>query len=149
MDDHSTIEGEGVRKIGDSVLRKEDFRYIQGQGQYSDDLNKPGQLYGVFVRSQIAHGIIKEIKTEVANAESGVVAVLTGKDFEVDGFGHVLLVVVIGDAREDVGASAGSLLFEVGDGRFFTLGNFVGPLLHFIIHRLVVHPPSATLVVFG
>ena len=51
MDDHSTIEGEGVRKIGDSVLRKEDFRYIQGQGQYSDDLNKPGQLYGVFVRS--------------------------------------------------------------------------------------------------
>jgi aerobic carbon-monoxide dehydrogenase large subunit len=90
MDDHLTVEGEGVRKIGDSVLRKEDIRYIQGQGQYSDDLNKPGQLYGVFVRSQIAHGIIKEIKTEVASEEPGVIAVLTGKDFEADGFGPIV-----------------------------------------------------------
>jgi len=89
-DDHSTVEGKGLRKIGESVLRKEDLRYIQGQGQYSDDLNKPNQLYGFFVRSQIAHGIIKNINVEAALAAPGVIAVLTGRDFEADGYGPVL-----------------------------------------------------------
>jgi carbon-monoxide dehydrogenase large subunit len=89
-DDHSTVEGAGIRKIGESVLRKEDLRYLQGQGQYSDDLNKENQLYGFFVRSQIAHGIIKNIKVEVAMSAPGVVAVLTGKDFEADGHGPIL-----------------------------------------------------------
>ena len=56
------IEGAGVRKIGEPVLRKEDHRFITGQGEYSDDLNKDGQLYGFFVRSQVAHCIIKEIR---------------------------------------------------------------------------------------
>ena len=77
-DDHSTIEGTGVRKIGESVLRNEDLRYIQGWGQYSDDLNKSNQLYGFFVRSQIAHGIIKNINTENAITTPGVTTVLTG-----------------------------------------------------------------------
>ncbi|MBT4940248.1 MAG: xanthine dehydrogenase family protein molybdopterin-binding subunit, partial [Rhodospirillaceae bacterium] len=89
-DDHSAVEGSGLRKIGESVLRKEDLRYIQGQGQYSDDLNKANQLYGFFVRSQIAHGNIIDIRTENATAFPGVVAVLTGKDFEADGYGPVL-----------------------------------------------------------
>ncbi len=89
-DDHSTIEGTGVRKIGESVLRNEDLRYLRGQGQYSDDLNKANQLYGFFVRSQISHGIIKKINTENAAAAPGVVAVLTGKDFEADGYGPVI-----------------------------------------------------------
>ncbi|MBT7957476.1 MAG: xanthine dehydrogenase family protein molybdopterin-binding subunit [Rhodospirillaceae bacterium] len=89
-DDQSTIEGTGVRKIGESVLRNEDLRYIQGQGQYSDDLNQANQLYGFFVRSQIAHGIIKNINTTEADAAPGVIAVLTGKDFEADGYGPVI-----------------------------------------------------------
>ena len=88
--DQTTVEGKGQRKIGESVLRKEDLRFIQGQGQYSDDLNKPGQLYGFFLRSQIAHGIIKDINVEAAEAASGVVAVLTGRDFKADGYGPVL-----------------------------------------------------------
>jgi CO/xanthine dehydrogenase Mo-binding subunit len=83
------LEGVGILNIGDSVLRKEDMRYVQGRGQYSDDLNKVGQLYGVFVRSQIAHGIIKGVKTQSANALPGVIAVLTGKDFEGDGYGPI------------------------------------------------------------
>ena len=86
----SRIEGIGHRKIGESVLRKEDLRYIQGLGQYSDDLNKSGQLYGFFLRSQIAHGIIKDINVEAAEVAPGVVAVLTGKDFEADGYGPVV-----------------------------------------------------------
>jgi len=84
------IAGEGIRKIGEPVLRKEDARFVQGKGQYTDDLNKKDQLYGFFVRSQIAHGIIKKIKTKRALKSPGVVAVLTGKDFEKDGFGPIV-----------------------------------------------------------
>ena len=98
--DHAKKEGKGVRKIGESVLRKEDLRYIKGQGQYSDDLNKPGQLYGCFVRSQIAHGIIKEIKTTKASAVAGVVVILTGKDFEADGFGPILHRAIEGSPED-------------------------------------------------
>ena len=78
------IMGYGFRKIGESILRKEDERYISGKGQYSDDLNKPNQIYAYFVRSQIAHGIITNINIERAKATPGVIDVLTGKDFQND-----------------------------------------------------------------
>jgi carbon-monoxide dehydrogenase large subunit len=94
------IEGEGVRKIGESVLRKEDMRFIKGKGQYSDDLNKKGQLYGIFVRSQIAHGIIKKIKFSKALSLPGVIAVLTGKDFETDGFGPIIHRAIEGSPED-------------------------------------------------
>ena len=29
--------------IGAAVRRKEDFRFITGKGQYTDDINRPGQ----------------------------------------------------------------------------------------------------------
>ena len=31
--------------MGSSVLRKEDFRFITGKGQYTDDISQPNQLY--------------------------------------------------------------------------------------------------------
>ena len=37
--------------IGAAVRRKEDFRFITGKGQYTDDINRPGQTWAVFVRS--------------------------------------------------------------------------------------------------
>ncbi|MEE2746107.1 MAG: xanthine dehydrogenase family protein molybdopterin-binding subunit [Pseudomonadota bacterium] len=94
------IEGAGVRKIGEPVLRKEDHRFITGQGEYSDDLNKDGQLYGFFVRSQVAHCIIKEIRIGAAKKLQGVKAVLTGKDFKGDGFGPIVHRAIEG-APED------------------------------------------------
>src|SRR6476661_7948907 len=41
--------------IGASVRRKEDFRFLTGQGTYTDDINRPGQLYAVLLRSPHAH----------------------------------------------------------------------------------------------
>ena len=46
--------------IGASVKRKEDQRFITGKGQYTDDINRPGQTYAVFVRSPHAHATIKK-----------------------------------------------------------------------------------------
>ena len=75
----SMVDGIGIRKIGESVKRKEDDRYIQGQGQYSDDLNKAGQIYGVFVRSPYAHAVLRSIDVSQAMTVPGVVAVLTAE----------------------------------------------------------------------
>ncbi len=49
--------------IGAPVRRKEDQRFITGKGQYTDDINRPGQTYAVFVRSPHAHANIKRIDT--------------------------------------------------------------------------------------
>ena len=39
--------------IGASVKRREDLRFITGTGAYTDDLNLPGQAYGLFLRSPL------------------------------------------------------------------------------------------------
>ena len=69
--------------IGAAVRRKEDHRFITGRGQYVDDINRPNQLYAVFVRSPVAHGKINAVNTDQAKAAPGVVAVFTGADMEV------------------------------------------------------------------
>jgi carbon-monoxide dehydrogenase large subunit len=71
-DPHGSIPGLGRRRIGESVQRKEDDRFIQGQGRYSDDLNVAGQAYGAFVRSDYAHGHLISVSTAAAAAFPGV-----------------------------------------------------------------------------
>lgn len=73
--------------IGQSVLRKEDVRFITGKGQYTDDINLSGQAYGYFVRSDVARGAIKSIDSGAAEAVEGVIAVLTGAQLAADGLG--------------------------------------------------------------
>ena len=68
--------------IGESVRRKEDYRFLTGAGQYTDDINLPNQRYAIFVRSPHAHAAIKGIDTASASAMPGVVRVFTGKDLE-------------------------------------------------------------------
>ena len=45
--------------IGVSLARKEDARFIHGQGHYVDDVVLPGMLHMVIVRSPLAHARIK------------------------------------------------------------------------------------------
>ena len=71
--------------IGTPVRRREDFRFITGQGTYTDDLNRPGQLYAYILRSPHAHARIRGIEVAAAKRASGVVAVYTGKDLADDG----------------------------------------------------------------
>jgi carbon-monoxide dehydrogenase large subunit len=66
--------------IGASVRRKEDLRFISGHGNYTDDINRPGQLYAVMKRSDRPHAKIVSIDTAAAKAAPGVVAVFTGAD---------------------------------------------------------------------
>ena len=71
--------------IGAAVRRKEDARFLTGRGRYTDDINRPGQLYAHFVRSPVAHANIGGMDTSAAEAAPGVVAVLTGKQLAADG----------------------------------------------------------------
>ena len=75
--------------IGASVKRKEDGRFITGLGQYTDDINQPGQTYAFFLRSPHARARIESIDTTDAMAVDGVLAVLTGKDMAADGLGDL------------------------------------------------------------
>ena len=68
--------------IGASSKRREDVRFLTGNGRYTDDINRPGQLYAVFVRSEVAHGRIVSLDTTEAAAAPGVAQVFTAKDFE-------------------------------------------------------------------
>ncbi|MEA2873410.1 MAG: aerobic carbon-monoxide dehydrogenase large subunit [Hyphomicrobiales bacterium] len=76
--------------IGAAVRRKEDFRFITGKGQYTDDINRPGQTYIYFVRSPHAHAKIKSIDSAEAKGMAGVVAVLTGADLANDKIGNLI-----------------------------------------------------------
>ena len=68
------LEGMGCRR-----KRVEDIRFVQGRGNYVDDIKMPGMLYGDFTRSPHAHARIKNIDTTKAAAIPGVVAVLTAE----------------------------------------------------------------------
>lgn len=76
--------------IGASVRRKEDRRFITGRGHYTQDINRPGQTYAVFVRSPHPHARIKSIDTKAAAARPGVLAVLTGSDLAHDKIGNLV-----------------------------------------------------------
>jgi carbon-monoxide dehydrogenase large subunit len=76
--------------IGAPVRRKEDQRFITGKGQYTDDINRPGQAYAVFVRSPHAHANIKRIDTAAAMKSPGCLAIYTGADIAADKVGGLI-----------------------------------------------------------
>ena len=67
--------------IGASTLRREDFRFLTGSGNYTDDINVHGQAYVAFARSNVANGKIISLDTSAAEDLGGVLAVFTGADF--------------------------------------------------------------------
>jgi carbon-monoxide dehydrogenase large subunit len=71
--------------IGQSVVRREDHRFLTGNGQYTDDITLAGQTYGVFLRSPHAHAAIKSISTAAAAGAPGVLGVFTGEHFKAVG----------------------------------------------------------------
>jgi carbon-monoxide dehydrogenase large subunit len=75
----------GEYAIGRPVRRTEDPMLLRGQGRYTDDLNEPGQAYAYMVRSQYAHGVIRNLDTARARPMPGVLAVYTAKDLAAYG----------------------------------------------------------------
>jgi len=86
-----------IHGMGHSMKRKEDARFIQGKGNYIDDLKLPGMLYLDIVRSPYAHAKIKSIDSSKALAIAGVLAVITGKD--LDKYGLAWMPTLMSDKQ--------------------------------------------------
>ena len=68
--------------IGESIRRKEDYRFLTGAGNYTDDINLAQQSHAVFVRSPHAHATINSVDTTEAMKMPGVIGIFSGKDIE-------------------------------------------------------------------
>jgi carbon-monoxide dehydrogenase large subunit len=76
--------------IGARVPRKEDRRFITGQGNYTDDIPVKNATYAEFVRSPHAHARIVRVDTSAALAAPGVIGVLTGAELADDKVGGLI-----------------------------------------------------------
>jgi len=66
--------------IGARIQRKEDYRFLTGAGQYTDDVALPNQAHAAFVRSPHAHANIRKVSVDKARKAPGVIAVYTGAE---------------------------------------------------------------------
>src|SRR5213592_1873918 len=66
-------------RIGESIKRKEDGRFLRGKGNYLDDIELPAMLHMVILRSPHAHARINSVDTAAASSMPGVIAVVTGE----------------------------------------------------------------------
>lgn len=71
--------------VGTSLRRVEDERFLTGQGSFTADRFRPGDLVCGFVRSTFANGRIRSVETATAAAMPGVLAVLTASDIAAAG----------------------------------------------------------------
>ncbi|MFI7065359.1 aerobic carbon-monoxide dehydrogenase large subunit [Kribbella sp. NPDC050124] len=77
-----TATGERTPMGFGRMIRKEDARFIRGRGNYVDDVQLPGMLYGAVLRSPYAHARITSVDTTAAEAHPKVKAVITGQTLE-------------------------------------------------------------------
>jgi aerobic carbon-monoxide dehydrogenase large subunit len=89
----------GEFALGQPVSRFEDPRLLRGGGRYVDDMVLPRMAYGYVLRSPHAHARINRIDTAAAKAAPGILAVLTGADWDASGWGD--LPVPVGMKQRD------------------------------------------------
>src|ERR1700712_1539836 len=80
----------GIERIGASVVRKEDRRFITGRGRYTDDIKVLGLTHAHFVRSPHAHAKVKGIDATAAKDMPGVIDVLTAQQLVDDKIGNLI-----------------------------------------------------------
>src|SRR5215210_7971197 len=79
-----------VSGIGAAPRRREDIRFLTGQGRYLDDLAFANVAHAVVLRSPHVHARIERIDTQAARALPGVLAVLTAAEARADGLSPLL-----------------------------------------------------------
>src|SRR3954453_7007474 len=91
LSSHRAQSTEGPEQMGEFALgqpvpRFEDPRLLRGGGRYVDDMVLPRMVFGHVLRSPHAHARIRNIDTTAAKAAPGVLAVLTGADWQESGW---------------------------------------------------------------
>ncbi len=108
-------EGEASR----SVRRREDRRFLTGEGRYVADIAVPGALHGVVLRSPHAHARILGLDAAAARAMPGVCLVLTHADLAAEGIGPLPCPAVVATVKPIIipprHALAGAAVRHVGE----------------------------------
>jgi len=84
-------------KLGQSIRRKEDRRFLTGRGRYADNTAPSSALAVLFVRSPHAHARLIGIDKSTALTSPGVVAIYTADDLLADKVGHLPAISEIKD----------------------------------------------------
>ena len=66
--------------VGRSLRRREDIKFVTGNGRYVDDIKPPGMLYLAILRSPHAHALITGVDLTAARTAAGAHLVLAGAD---------------------------------------------------------------------
>ena len=76
-----------MEKFGKSqpVRRFEDQRFVTGTGRYLDDIAPDDALHAVFLRSDVAHGVLPPLDLSEAREMPGVALALAAEDLEAMG----------------------------------------------------------------
>ncbi len=92
--------------MGKSFDRLDGPQKASGRAKYSSDLNKPEQLFGVFLHSPHAHAKVKSIDISAAKAMEGVTAVriIAGPGAELQWAGAE--VAIVSAVREEIAKDA-------------------------------------------
>ncbi|HUA69615.1 MAG TPA: aerobic carbon-monoxide dehydrogenase large subunit [Solirubrobacteraceae bacterium] len=103
------------------MRRKEDPRFIRGQGHFVDDVQLPGMFHGAILRSPVAHARIVSIDASAALTHPKVHAVITGRDLEARGLAW--MQTISGDsqavlATDKVRFQGQEVAFVVADDRY-------------------------------
>jgi carbon-monoxide dehydrogenase large subunit len=113
--------------IGRSLRRLEDPRFLTGQGRYVDDIDLPGQLHGIVLRSPYGHAAIEGIDTATARAMPGVRGVFTAADLDADGIGPLPCIAQVATVAPMIGpprrALARDRVRHVGDPMAFIVAD--------------------------
>ncbi len=110
-------------KLGQSITRREDQRFLTGTGRYTDDTAPAEALAVLFVRSPHAHARIAGIDKTGALGSPGVVAVYTAQDTAADKLGHLPAVSEIKDATGNRHREPAHLPMPVGKVRHVGVSN--------------------------
>jgi carbon-monoxide dehydrogenase large subunit len=70
--------------VGQRIRRREDPRFLRGEGRYVDDMPLPGALHLTFVRSYMAHAKINGIDKSAAEAAGALVFTAVDTDLTAD-----------------------------------------------------------------
>jgi len=123
--------------VNQSVTRVEDIRLITGAGQYTDDINLPGQLYGYMLRSPIAHGKILSINLDDARQSPGVVDIITGAELAADNANQRPCMIPLKNSDGSSRADPGHPVLAVDVVRY------VGDNIAFIVADTIDHAKDA------
>jgi aerobic carbon-monoxide dehydrogenase large subunit len=89
--------------IGRSARRVEDEPLLRGRARFLDDITLPDLLEAAFLRSPVAHGVIRRLNVSAAKGADGVHAVITYADIRP----------LLTSDRIPLATSAGGIRFDV------------------------------------